>query len=57
MVYEDNGKPKDELTIIFGGKCDFGNGGYRGSRTPDPLIKSQLLYQLSYVPGIKYKKP
>ena len=26
-------------------------GGRMGTRTPDPLIKSQLLYQLSYAPG------
>ena len=25
-------------------------GGRMGTRTPDPLIKSQLLYQLSYAP-------
>ena len=25
-------------------------GGWVGTRTPDPLIKSQLLYQLSYTP-------
>ncbi len=25
-------------------------GGRTGARTPDPLIKSQLLYQLSYAP-------
>ena len=26
-------------------------GGRTGTRTLDPLIKSQLLYQLSYAPG------
>ena len=26
------------------------NGGHSRDRTYDPLIKSQLLYQLSYVP-------
>ena len=26
------------------------SGGRTGTRTPDPLIKSQLLYQLSYAP-------
>ena len=26
-------------------------GGRAGTRTLDPLIKSQLLYQLSYAPG------
>ena len=34
-------------------KADFFNNGRRvGVRTPDPLIKSQLLYQLSYAPKI-----
>ncbi len=28
----------------------FGNGGRTRTRTLDPLIKSQLLYQLSYAP-------
>ncbi|GBR67740.1 hypothetical protein AA103587_0441 [Gluconobacter kanchanaburiensis NBRC 103587] len=27
-----------------------GHGGHTRARTLDPLIKSQLLYQLSYVP-------
>ena len=27
-------------------------GGRTGARTPDPLIKSQLLYQLSYAPTL-----
>ena len=27
-------------------------GGRTGIRTPDPLIKSQLLYQLSYAPAV-----
>jgi hypothetical protein len=33
-------------------------GGCRGTRTLDPLIKSQLLYQLSYAPtaGALYSK-
>ncbi len=29
-----------------------GNGGRSRARTYDPLIKSQLLYQLSYAPPI-----
>jgi uncharacterized protein (TIGR02118 family) len=37
------------------------NGGPAGTRTPDPLIKSQLLYQLSYRPlreeGAVYQRP
>ena len=36
-----------------------GNGGHSRTRTYDPLIKSQLLYQLSYVPragGSGYSK-
>ena len=28
------------------------NGGRTRTRTLDPLIKSQLLYQLSYAPGM-----
>ena len=27
-------------------------GRRTGTRTPDPLIKSQLLYQLSYAPAV-----
>jgi hypothetical protein len=36
--------------MTFGGhspKCLRENGGPPETRTPDPLIKSQLLYQLS----------
>ena len=33
------------------GKEVFLNGGRTRARTWDPLIKSQLLYQLSYAPG------
>ena len=32
----------------FDSEFVFGNGARRGIRTPDRLIKSQLLYQLSY---------
>ena len=28
--------------------CNFGFGVREGTRNPDPLIKSQMLYQLSY---------
>ena len=33
--------------------CEFKDGGRTWARTKDPLIKSQLLYQLSYasIPG------
>jgi hypothetical protein len=31
---------------------NFCDGGRTRTRTWDPLIKSQLLYQLSYAPGI-----
>src|ERR1041384_2509080 len=34
-----------------------GFGGRTRARTWDPLIKSQLLYQLSYAPGRKSGKP
>ena len=30
-------------------------GGRAGTRTLDPLIKSQLLYQLSYAPGVRLR--
>jgi hypothetical protein len=30
------------------------NGGCARTRTVDPLIKSQLLYQLSYTPEVPY---
>ena len=30
--------------------------GAQGLRTLDPLIKSQLLYQLSYAPGMPRRK-
>ena len=33
------------------------NGGRTRTRTLDPLIKSQLLYQLSYAPGMPLIKP
>jgi hypothetical protein len=32
------------------------NGGRTRTRTLDPLIKSQLLYQLSYAPGLPQRK-
>ena len=37
-------------TAVF---CQFEGGGRTWARTKDPLIKSQLLYQLSYasIPG------
>jgi hypothetical protein len=31
-------------------------GGRTRTRTLDPLIKSQLLYQLSYAPGLPWRK-
>ncbi len=41
------------IPVPFGGvRCaGSGNGGRNRIRTYDPLIKSQLLYQLSYAPG------
>jgi hypothetical protein len=36
-------------SFVEGNVCLL-NGGLRGTRTPDQLIKSQLLYQLSYKP-------
>jgi hypothetical protein len=35
---------------IYGASLIFGDGGRSRARTYDPLIKSQLLYQLSYAP-------
>ena len=35
------------------GQAGFGNGGRTGTRTLNQLIKSQLLYQLSYSALIK----
>ena len=32
------------------------NGGRTRTRTWDPLIKSQLLYQLSYAPGLPLRR-
>jgi hypothetical protein len=32
------------------------NGGRTRTRTLDPLIKSQLLYQLSYAPGLPQRE-
>ena len=44
--------PPDESkapgNLAFPGACD---GGRTRTRTLDPLIKSQLLYQLSYAPA------
>jgi hypothetical protein len=34
-----------------------GNGGRTRARTWDPMIKSHLLYQLSYAPGTRPGKP
>ena len=44
LVQCPNAKIKTDIksVLIFGGRM--------GTRTPDPLIKSQLLYQLSYAP-------
>ena len=37
-------------------KMKWINGGRTRTRTLDPLIKSQLLYQLSYAPGMPRRK-
>ena len=37
-------------------KMKWINGGRNRARTCDPLIKSQLLYQLSYAPGLPQRK-
>ena len=45
-----------DVLILFGGKLSKNNGGRTRTRTLDPLIKSQLLYQLSYAPGLPQRK-
>jgi hypothetical protein len=37
--------------------CTDSSGGRTRTRTLDPLIKSQLLYQLSYAPGMPRRGP
>ena len=34
-------------------KNDLGNGGDKETRTPDPLLAKQMLYQLSYIPTVE----
>ncbi len=41
-----NGRYKNKKAPVFTSACSLGDFG--GIRTLDPLIKSQLLYQLSY---------
>jgi hypothetical protein len=47
-----NIKPLCDGLVRKGEKRSRINGGRTRTRTWDPLIKSQLLYQLSYAPGI-----
>jgi hypothetical protein len=44
--------PKDHCVIFYACVAKTLVGGRTRTRTWDPLIKSQLLYQLSYAPGI-----
>ena len=46
-------KPLREASVRDGVRGGAGDGGSRGIRTHDPVIKSHLLYQLSYTPGAK----
>ena len=46
VCHTDKNKKPLYAAYIFGGRT--------GTRTLDPLIKSQLLYQLSYAPGSCY---
>jgi hypothetical protein len=39
-----------DVLMLKGKKINSVNGGRTRTRTLDPLIKSQLLYQLSYAP-------
>jgi hypothetical protein len=45
------------ISAILRGNGIFGLGGRTRARTWDPLIKSQLLYQLSYAPATWSGKP
>ena len=44
------------LSKEFGIKFSKLDGGRTRTRTLDPLIKSQLLYQLSYAPGLPQRE-
>jgi hypothetical protein len=50
-------KPDYSVPVHFIAKSLRRLGGRTRARTWDPLIKSQLLYQLSYAPGLGPKKP
>ena len=45
-----------DVLMFEGEKMKWINGGRTRTRTLDPLIKSQLLYQLSYAPGMPWQK-
>ena len=53
-------QPARLRTSCFGGQPSLASrakvGGRTRTRTLDPLIKSQLLYQLSYAPGLPRRK-
>ena len=40
--------PAGMAGMPLGGRKEYGNGEPGGTRTRDPLIKSQMLYRLSY---------
>ena len=47
----------EDVLVLETEKMKYINGGRTRTRTLDPLIKSQLLYQLSYAPGMQRRKP
>ena len=42
--------PVQDQILVFGGFPALGDGGDEETRTPDPLLAKEMLYQLSYVP-------
>jgi hypothetical protein len=57
VVRPDVLEARRDVLMRRGGKRSGINGGRTRTRTWDPLIKSQLLYQLSYAPGMPPRSP
>ena len=51
-VAREIGAIEDGFVVGRWSRLLSGNGGRTRARTWDPLIKSQLLYQLSYAPDV-----
>ena len=49
MLYQLSYAP--ETTRLFA-RRDVSPTGDEGTRTPDPLLAKQMLYQLSYIPAL-----